>query len=148
MEYRELQAAEHPDTNSNGDASRSSELNHAYQTLRQPLLRAEYILKNQAGIDLRNEQTAQGIAQQNPELLMQVLDVHEQLESMTTEEDVAAVARENQERMREIEQRLGAAFEKQDWDAATQLTVELRYWTSLDRAVKEWEPGQRLEMSH
>ncbi|CAR23373.1 J-type chaperone JAC1 [Lachancea thermotolerans CBS 6340] len=147
-EYRDLQALEHPDMNANSDSSRSSELNHAYQTLKQPLLRAQYILETQAGLDLRNEQTSREIAQQDPELLMRVLDVHEQLESLSSEQDVKVIARENRERMNVIEQTLGEAFAQHDWDRAAQLTVELRYWTSLDRAVKEWEPGKRLELNH
>ncbi|SCV00572.1 LANO_0F07558g1_1 [Lachancea nothofagi CBS 11611] len=147
-EYRGLQAQEHPDTNANTDSSRSSELNHAYQTLRQPLLRAQHILKTQAGMDLNDEHVAQRIAQQDPVLLMRVLDVHEELENLASEDDVKKVSLENQERLRDLEQRLGQAFSCQNWGLAAQLTVELKYWTSLDRAIKEWEPGKRLELNH
>ncbi|SCU93728.1 LADA_0G04610g1_1 [Lachancea dasiensis] len=147
-EYRSLQAQEHPDTNCNSDSSRSSELNHAYQTIRVPLLRAQHILKTQAGLDLDNEAGAQNIAQQDPNLLMRVLDVHEELETLGSEEDVRRIALENRARMAELNRQLGEAFGRQDWDRAAQLTVELKYWTSLDRAVKEWEPGKRLELHH
>ncbi|SCU92756.1 LAME_0F01354g1_1 [Lachancea meyersii CBS 8951] len=147
-EYRALQAQEHPDTNANTDSNRSSELNHAYQTLRQPLLRAQHILKTQAEMDLNNEQSAQDIAQRDPNLLMRVLDVHEELETLASEEDVKQIASDNQARMRDLEQKLGDAFQSQDWNLAAQLTVELKYWSNLDKAIKEWEPGTRLELDH
>ncbi|SCU84589.1 LAFA_0D10792g1_1 [Lachancea sp. 'fantastica'] len=147
-EYRALQAQEHPDTNANTNSGKSSELNHAYQTLRQPLLRAQYILKTQAQLDLGNERKSQDIAQRDPELLMKVLDVHEELETLSTEEDVKQIASANQERMRDLEAKLGEAFKTENWILAAQLTVELKYWASLDKAVKEWEPGTRLELHH
>lgn len=147
-EYRELQAHEHPDANANAHTSRSSDINHAYQTVRQPLLRAQYLLLIKGGIDLNDEKMAQTIAQHDPGLLMKVLDVHEQLEGLSSEQEVKAISRENRERMAVIEQELTKAFEQNDMETAAQLTVELRYWTSLDRAVKEWEPGKAVNLNH
>ena len=44
--------------------------------------------------------------------------------------------------------RLKKAHESQDWEAAATLTVELRYWSNLDNAIKEWEPGKPILLTH
>jgi molecular chaperone HscB len=61
--YRDMQARVHPDRHAHlGDVERrlamqwSTQVNEAYQTLRRPLARAEYLLKL-AGIDVHQERT-------------------------------------------------------------------------------------------
>ncbi|SCU87533.1 LAMI_0D06436g1_1 [Lachancea mirantina] len=145
-EFRDLQAMEHPDTNGDKNGEKSAEnsamLNKAYQTLRQPLLRAQFLLKLRDGVDVTDEKMAQKVAQQEPTLLMRVLDVHEQLEEACEERQVRELARENRSRMSDVETQLSEAFAKRDVERAKQLTVELKYWTTLDQAVREWEPEQ------
>lgn len=157
-EYRALQAQHHPDMLSNskssgsntndGGADQSSLLNKAYHTLKDPLLRSQYVLKVVRDIDLTQEQVAQQIMQSNPGLLMQVLDTHEQLEEVENEDDVRVIERENKQRINELESRLEECFEKEQYEKAAQLTVELKYWVNLAKAIKEWEPGKTVTLTH
>lgn len=157
-EYRALQAQHHPDMLSKGNSSnqsvaddggdQSSLLNKAYHTLKDPLLRSQYVLKVVRGIDLTNEQVAQRIMQSNPKLLMQVLDIHEQLEEMENEGDVRVIEQENKQRIKELETRLNSCYENDQYDTAAQLTVELKYWVNLAKAIKEWEPGKPVNLTH
>lgn len=155
-EYRALQAQHHPDmitksegsveANDNGD--QSSLINKAYHTLKDPLLRSQYVLKLVDGIDLSQEHVAQEIMQKNPSLLMQVLDIHEQLEDVENEEDVRAIDQENRKRIKNIESELTECYASKNYKQAAELTIELRYWANLAKAIKEWEPGKPVNLTH
>ncbi|QLQ79809.1 hypothetical protein HG537_0C04580 [Torulaspora globosa] len=152
-EYRALQAQHHPDMVSNlqlnnQDADRSSLLNKAYHTLKDPLLRSQYVLKVIHGMDLSQEQVAQQIMQSNPDLLMKVLDTHEQLEEVENEQDVRAIEQDNKQRIKSIESQLKTSFDQEQYEKAAQLTVELKYWVNLAKAIKEWEPGKPVNLTH
>ncbi|HET8817158.1 MAG TPA: Fe-S protein assembly co-chaperone HscB, partial [Pseudidiomarina sp.] len=80
--YRKLQQTLHPDRFANASqrdkllaVQRTSQLNDAYQTLRRPLSRAEYMLELR-GIDLQHEQQTL----QDPEFLMAQMEWRERLE--------------------------------------------------------------------
>lgn len=146
-EYRQLQSEHHPDVITSTVDNVSSELNRAYKTLSKPLPRSQYILSLH-GIDLTQDGEAQKVMSKDPQLLMLVLDVHEQLEDINSEEDLKQIEQENKQRLNECEQKLKKAHESQDWETAAMLTVELRYWSNLDNAIKEWEPGKPILLTH
>lgn len=146
-EYRQLQSEHHPDIASESSEDISSELNRAYKTLTKPLSRSQYILSLQ-GIDLNQDGEAQKIMSKDPQILMQVLDVHEQLEEINSEEDLKQIELENKQRLKDCEQKIKEAYESNNLEVAAMLTVELRYWTNLDNAVKEWEPGRAIRLTH
>lgn len=82
--YRALQTAAHPDRFAGkGDAevqaaqSAASRINDAYRTLKDPLLRAAYILSLQ-GVDA----LAEGGAQMSPQFLMQQMEWRDSLEEI------------------------------------------------------------------
>lgn len=76
---------------SSAAASLSSLVNHAFKTLQSPVLRAEYILREQ-GIDLaESEQTLE-----DPELLMEVMESREALDEATSQEQVDVIVSETQ----------------------------------------------------
>lgn len=153
-EYRSLQAQFHPDKlrDAPGDSQeleeRSALLNKAFHTLKAPLTRSQYLLKQLQGVDLQDDKVKQQLTASDPELLMEVLDVHEQLSECESEEDVRVIEQENKLRLREIESQLDAAYESNDLEAATVLTVSLKYWTNLALAIKEWAPGKPVELVH
>lgn len=148
QEYRKLQAVSHPDAQGSTTNDDSSTLNKAYHTLRQPLTRSQYLLQTQAHIDLSKDQVASEITQQDPELLMTVLDIHEQLESITTEEDLHQISKENKQRMERVQELLDDCYANHDFETAARLTIELKYWVNLDNAIKEWEPGKPVHLTH
>lgn len=66
-------------------------MNHAFNTLQNPVLRAEYILREQ-GIDLaESEQTLE-----DPELLMEIMESREALDEATSQEQVDFIVSQNQ----------------------------------------------------
>ncbi|KAH3901706.1 J-type chaperone JAC1 SCDLUD_001478 [Saccharomycodes ludwigii] len=147
-EYRSLQSKSHPDlikqqsTTIDGDTNKSidsSLLNRAYQTLKSPLKRAQYILKEATGVDLTSEEFPEKF-KPDAQILMQIMMVHETLEEITTEEEIIKLKQENRARMSEIINNLTDAFNKGDLDKTIELAVALKYWTNLDDAIKEWEP--------
>ena len=83
--YRDLQRAVHPDKFAHqGErqkllaVQKSAEVNDAYQTLKNPLLRALYMLAEQ-GVDIQLEQKTL----QDPIFLMQQMEFREQLEDIS-----------------------------------------------------------------
>lgn len=87
--YRELQRAVHPDKFAHkGEheqllaVQKSAEVNDAFETLKDPLRRAEYMLSVQ-GIDIQIEQKTL----QDPAFLMQQMEYREQLEDIAAMED-------------------------------------------------------------
>ena len=72
-------------------ADLSSLVNHAFKTLQNPVLRAEYILREQ-GIDLaESEQTLE-----DPELLMEIMESREALDEATSQEQADLIVSETQ----------------------------------------------------
>ena len=90
--YRQLQQQFHPDRVASAPESerllamqQASNINAAYQTLKDPLARAEYLLMLQ-GLDIRGEQQTL----QDPEFLMQQLSWREELEALREAADPEA----------------------------------------------------------
>lgn len=72
-------------------ADLSSLVNHAFKTLQNPVLRAEYILREQ-GVDLaESEQTLE-----DPELLMEIMESREALDEATSQEQVDLIVLQSQ----------------------------------------------------
>jgi molecular chaperone HscB len=129
-------------------------LNKAYETLKDPLKRAEYLLV-QRGHPINEEDTLH--AQQ--ELLMNVLEVREGLEEAEGDErhrlilqnegpsslfsfffsivNMGTDARtRGTERIKEAEADIESAVGGEYWDEAKQATIRLRYWYSVAHAAK------------
>lgn len=90
VQYRELQKAVHPDHHANGSdgekllsVQKASEVNDAYQTLKHPLSRAEYMV-SEHGFDVRHEQ--QTI--RDGMFLMQQMELREELEEIASASDI------------------------------------------------------------
>ena len=92
VQYRQLQQQYHPDRYAAASEvervqalQQASDVNAAYQTLKDPLSRAEYLLMLQ-GLDIRGEQQTL----QDPEFLMQQLSWREELEALREAADPEA----------------------------------------------------------
>ncbi|MDW6003195.1 co-chaperone HscB [Vibrio mangrovi] len=88
-QFRELQKRFHPDNFATASererlvaVQKASEINDAYQTLKNDIRRAEYLLILQ-GIDLRSEQQTM----QDPEFLMEQMLLREELEMLESDTD-------------------------------------------------------------
>ncbi|RIA96340.1 hypothetical protein C1645_707999 [Glomus cerebriforme] len=145
-----LQQRVHPDSYStkedrqeyNYASQQSSLINKAYQVLRDPLSRAKYMLQ------LNNVSISESESLQDQELLMEVLDVREQLEGATNENNVKAIKNESEGRINNISAKLSQAFNSNDFDKAKDLTVKLQYWYNIRNASSDWQPGKRVEIFH
>ncbi|OJI97793.1 hypothetical protein ASPVEDRAFT_125291 [Aspergillus versicolor CBS 583.65] len=148
-EFLQLQNTIHPDKYPPGPTKQAAEslsatINEAYRTLADPLLRAQYILREFHGIDVTAEDGA-GSHPLDPELLMEVMDVQETIEEVgegpEAEAQIADMKKENDERLRGCVEALGNAFDEGNVEAATGECVRLKFWVSVAEGLKEWEPG-------
>ncbi|MDP2574750.1 co-chaperone HscB [Vibrio penaeicida] len=88
-QFRELQRQFHPDkfaTASERDrllaVQKAAQINDAFQVLKQPISRAEYLLSLK-GVDIRNEQNTM----QDPMFLMEQMELREALEDIESSSD-------------------------------------------------------------
>ncbi|KAK2749719.1 hypothetical protein FQN55_002955 [Onygenales sp. PD_40] len=151
-EFLNLQSRAHPDKYPPGLEKQRAEalsarINEAYRTLSDPLTRAQYLLAAQHGIDVTAEDGAQSHPQ-DPETLMQVLEVQEMIEEAQDEVMVAALKEENEERIKGCVAMLGDALDKGDVEGARKECVRLRYWYTIREGLREWEPGKGVRLVH
>lgn len=142
--YRELQRQYHPDTVAAADESvklaalqQTTTINDAYNTLKNPLARAEYLLSLQ-GIDVRNEQrTVKDTA-----FLMEQLEWREQLDAMQQSPDETAITRfqllVKQHRERYFAE-LTAKLAVQSFEDAADLVRKLRFIEKMNEELNKLE---------
>lgn len=135
--YRTLQQTLHPDRFANASqrdkllaVQRTAQLNDAYQTLRRPLSRAEYMLELR-GVDLQHEQQTL----QDPEFLMAQMEWRERLEDLSTAADVAVAQTELDAEIKQLQTELESLLESDDNDAAANVVRKLKFMHKLDREI-------------
>ncbi|KAN0062851.1 molecular chaperone [Thecaphora frezii] len=150
--WRSRMAVTHPDRMSGRSekeqqigAQQSALINRAYETLLSPLKRAQYLLKRHG-----TDEVGEADSLEDPELLMEVIELRERLEEAQSEQEAADVREENRGFMEAAIHTLSEAFAASppDLAKARKAAVELRYWTNIDKAAREWSPGKRIEVQH
>ncbi|SPO39631.1 related to Co-chaperone protein HscB, mitochondrial precursor [Pseudozyma flocculosa] len=150
--WRLRMAVTHPDRMSGRSekeqqigAQQSALINRAYETLMQPLLRAQYLLERHNAPPVGEADSLE-----DPELLMEVMELREKLEEAQSEQEATSVREENQKFLDAAVEELGKAFGSSppNLETARKAAVELRYWTNIDKAAREWSPGKRVELQH
>lgn len=108
----------------------SANLNEAYQTLRTPVRRAEYLLALH-GRPMRGsrEETVD-----DPEILLRALEMREELQDASTRAEAEVVEARARVEANECTRQLAAAFAVSDFDAAGRLTLRLKY---LDKFAED-----------
>ncbi|MGL4546301.1 MAG: co-chaperone HscB [Plesiomonas sp.] len=145
--YRELQKQNHPDkfaTASERDrllaVQNAANINEGYQTLRDPLLRAEYLLA-QNGVSLHAEQQTL----RDPEFLMQQMMLREELEEIeqASSADIETLLGEFEQRLtvmnRTRMQQLQDDLEKAQWDQAADHVRKLKFLAKLRQEIERLE---------
>jgi len=142
--YQELQRQFHPDKYASRPqaeqllaVNQSATINQAWQTLRHPLLRAEYLLLLN-GFDLANEQhTVRDTA-----FLMEQLELREELDSIEQSADITAleafaskVTTMIQSRSTKMVQELDSA----QWEQAADTVRKLRFLDKLQHHIEQLE---------
>ncbi|KAK6505479.1 hypothetical protein TWF481_007377 [Arthrobotrys musiformis] len=148
-EFLKLQQSTHPDLfppqQRKIAETASAQLNKAYTTLCSPLLRAEYLLTLRGYQDPAEDETHK---LSDHELLMDVLDANEILETATREEELVELREKNEERIRECIERLEGFFKEDRLDEVRGEVVRLKYWVNVAEGLKHWEPGKGVSLQH
>ncbi|KAJ1734061.1 molecular chaperone [Coemansia sp. Benny D160-2] len=147
--FLKIQQLVHPDSFSQmGDSERrlaeaqSSWVNHAYATLKDPLLRAFYML------ELKGEAIGEEDQISDPELLMEIMELREEIEASKTDTQIAAIKERNDLKIANVTAKLSAAFGAEDYDSAKQLAHHLQYLHRVAQTIHNWEPGKPVIISH
>lgn len=139
--YREIQSRVHPDRFAHaGDAERRASLqwttrvNEAFQTLKNPVTRAQHLLALH-GVDVAFETNTA----MPPEFLMQQMALREALESATAAKDASrldTLRAELTQSRRVLEEHIGEAIDaKQDYRSAAELVRKLQFLDKLDSEI-------------
>lgn len=136
--YIAAQQAAHPDRMvGKSDAEKlvaiqsSMDANEAYETLKNPLTRAQHLLSLQ-GVQVNVD--GPDAVRPSPALLAEMLELREELADVRTEESIAKWAHATRGAMSECTTMLKLAFDAKDYTEAAQLTIRLRY---LGKALEE-----------
>ncbi|KAB5530364.1 hypothetical protein GE09DRAFT_1177544 [Coniochaeta sp. 2T2.1] len=155
-EFLRLQAASHPDFHAHASASAgdrrraeatSALINGAFKTLSNPLLRAQYLLREQYGLDLAGDE-AGSIASVEEDVLDEVLEAREVIEEAEEEGDLVKLREENEERIRREEEVIERGFREGDLEGLKKAVVRLRYWVNIRESVDGWERGKGVVLEH
>ena len=144
LRFQDLQRQYHPDKFASGTqaeqlaaVSRSATINQAWQTLRNPLTRAEYLLSLH-GFDLSNEQhTVRDTA-----FLMEQLELREELDEIEQAKDEARLERFIQREKTMFDSRHQSMVEQLDnetWDVAADTVRKLRFLDKLRSSAEQLE---------
>lgn len=142
--YQELQRQFHPDKYASRPqaeqllaVNQSATINQAWQTLRHPLLRAEYLLLLN-GFDLANEQhTVRDTA-----FLMEQLELREELDSIEQSADITALEAFASNVTKMIQSRSARMVQELDslqWEQAADTVRKLRFLDKLQHHIEQLE---------
>lgn len=137
--YFELQRLLHPDRFATKSAKeralsqqQATSLNEAYETLKDPLKRADHMI-HLLGIEVLRE----GCNQLNdPVILMEAMELREQLAGAESAETVEKIAATTADDIEDCEAGLALAFRGRDLDGACSLTTRLKYLRKLVDEVR------------
>lgn len=119
--------------------SQAASLNDAYETLRDPLSRAVYLLKLD-GIVVERED---GATISDPELLTEAMEMRESLAEAADAAAVDAVAARMERERQATLARIAAAFRGGDTGAAHKATLRLKYLVRLDDDIRARRAAMR-----
>lgn len=142
----------------------SSIVNEGYKTLGDDRLRGEYILEKK-GVAIAEEDKMD-----DPELLMEIMEVREALEDAQTQEEVDEIRQSNagmcirpmsqtpsysadyfatdnaKQTVADLENLLKS--DQIDPDEAKNLLIRLRYMNNVEGVCREWQPGKEIVLQH
>mmetsp|Transcript_19023 Transcript_19023/g.26610 ORF Transcript_19023/g.26610 Transcript_19023/m.26610 type:complete len:269 (-) Transcript_19023:3078-3884(-) len=145
--YKALQRKFHPDTLRSKSkeeqvtsTNNSAAINHAYNVLKTPHLRAQYLL-SLCGIELE-----EGTTITDPELLMEIMEIREKIEESSQRETIQ-IGKQNHDSIKDTIHRISQAFRRKDLEAAKLETTKLQYLIRIQEAVEN-KLGAVIETDH
>ncbi|KAF6766021.1 hypothetical protein DFP72DRAFT_1057215 [Ephemerocybe angulata] len=137
--FRDAQSICHPDSWASKNPSQkdvaqalSARVNHAYQTLLNPLPRAEYILERN-GVHISEVDQAQDMM-----FMAEIMEARETIDDAENPEEVRALLEENEDKISATVKELESLFKDRDYASAKAATIRLRYLQGIHRAAKRW----------
>ncbi|XP_066952332.1 iron-sulfur cluster co-chaperone protein HscB-like [Macrobrachium rosenbergii] len=137
--FRKLQAKIHPDkfslateTEKQYALDHSSVINKAYRCLLNPVERALYLF------DLAGEPLHEGQIDLDPEFLMEIMEVNEEL-AATSKEAVADIGLKNQKILDDLLMEADDAFSRNDIQTARSVVAKVKYYHNIYLKVKDYE---------
>ncbi|KAL7640347.1 UNVERIFIED_CONTAM: hypothetical protein RMT77_008618 [Armadillidium vulgare] len=138
--YRNLQTIFHPDKFSIKSEEEqaialehSSAVNKAYNTLSNPVTRAEYMLV-EAG-----EPISEGEISLEHEFLMDIMEINEKLADADDKEVVKEISDKNNAIMEDLIRKAEKYFADEDIKEAKKIVAKLKYYNNIYEKVKEYE---------
>ncbi|KAB0790937.1 hypothetical protein PPYR_02737 [Photinus pyralis] len=130
--YRQLQAVLHPDrfshksqTEKDISADYSALVNNAYGTLQKPLERGIYMLH------LHGERIDESDRGTDPNFLMEIMQLNEEIEEAQTADELRHLNKKSKEKLDCITQKLATCFRDNNFQAAKELIIQLKYYSSV-----------------
>lgn len=112
--------------------SQATSLNEAYETLKDPLARAAYLLRRM-GVEI---DAGDGATIKDPALLMEAMDMREALAEARDAAAIAAVAARAEAEGEQALAAVAAAFRAEDRDAARMAVLRLKYLTKMGDEIR------------
>jgi|SRR5579871_4293015 len=148
--YHERSKLHHPDRHARADgatrvksALATSELNQAYRTLRDPVRRAEYLLKLN-GIDVSDEKSGK-VA---PDFLVEMMELRERLQEARAardEREIARLAVEVRGKSEGALDEIAAGFAAEALDRVAEALVAHRYFRRFLDEIEAYEDARAEE---
>ena len=113
-------------------SQQAASLNEAFETLKNPVARAHYMLR-QAG---HEPEGGEGHTVNDPELLMEAMEMREALDDAKDKITIDAIIKDTRKQARACENDLGAAFDNKSYDAAKKLATRLRYLVKMTEEAR------------
>lgn len=149
MRYFELQRYLHPDRFANKSAKEKSlsqqqavSLNEAFEVLKDPLNRADYLLKLKKGEGISHDHTVK-----DPLLLMEAMETREALMAAEKLSDVEKISDKARRDIRDVTRAIGACFEKDDLDGAMKAALKLKYLKKLFEETRQHKAKLKRALS-
>eukprot|EP01031_Cornospumella_fuschlensis_P032126 gene32126-38860_t len=127
--YKSLQKTLHPDkfaTKSPSEKDKStvtsSTINSAFETLRSPVQRAEYMVWLAFGKTMSEERTVQ-----DPELMMEVFELREELQGVSDQAGLQRLQTQLQEQAKQAQSDFAVRFAAKNEEESIRLAMRLRY---------------------
>ncbi|ROT76973.1 putative iron-sulfur cluster co-chaperone protein HscB, mitochondrial-like [Penaeus vannamei] len=138
--FRLLQAQFHPDRftlkserEQQYAADHSSQINKAYRCLLHPVERALYLL------ELAGQPLHEGQIDMDPEFLMEIMEVNEELAEADDKETVQEIGQKNQRILDNLLQEADTAFSNEDINTARQVVAKIKYYNNIYEKVRDYE---------
>lgn len=143
--FRDLQRRFHPDKFASASerdrlmsVQKAAEINDAYQTLKSPISRAEYILALQ-GVDIRAEQQTMS----DPMFLMEQMELREEIETIAQSDEPESALFDFDSKIQTMYQQqlvqLKTQLENEQWDSAADGVRKLKFVNKLRYEIEQLE---------